>query len=203
MNTTTEEETIPLVYHANDNRAVRSAVRRILCQDHLRVEDFETGDQMLEDPLPEPDLVLLDVDMPGRDGFQICQEIRRRQDWANSIILLMSACFTTDQARVKGLEDGADGYLTWPTEGPVLVATIRAYLRLRSTQRALALAQQRVTQLTNLLPICSWCSKIRDEDNSWKRLDHYLSEHSKARFSHGVCPDCMQQKYGIGQEDKP
>ena len=49
-----------------------------------------------------------------------------------------------------------------------------------------------VKQLSGLLPICSYCKKIRSDGNYWQELETYLSEHSEARFSHGVSPDCFE-----------
>jgi len=53
-----------------------------------------------------------------------------------------------------------------------------------------ALAQ--VKQLRGLLPICSYCKNIRDEQNFWQRVDNYLMEHADVMFSHGICPDCYK-----------
>ena len=63
--------------------------------------------------------------------------------------------------------------------------------RLRAAERILAL-QQEVRQLRGLLPICSYCKNIRDDHDYWHRLEHYISAHSEARFSHGICPDCWR-----------
>ncbi|HXF04338.1 MAG TPA: hypothetical protein VNM72_02865, partial [Blastocatellia bacterium] len=56
-------------------------------------------------------------------------------------------------------------------------------------QEALA----RVKQLQGLLPICSYCKKIRDDQNYWIQVEQYIAEHSDAQFSHGICPDCYRQ----------
>lgn len=56
----------------------------------------------------------------------------------------------------------------------------------QSAERALA----EVTRLQGMLPICSYCKKIRNDQNSWEQLESYISEHSHATFSHGICPDC-------------
>jgi len=53
-------------------------------------------------------------------------------------------------------------------------------------ERALA----EVKQLQGMLPICSYCKKIRNDEDSWEQLESYISEHSHARFSHGICPEC-------------
>jgi DNA repair exonuclease SbcCD ATPase subunit len=58
-------------------------------------------------------------------------------------------------------------------------------------QEALA----KVKTLSGLLPICSSCKKIRDDNGYWNLLETYLQEHSAARLSHGICPDCAQELY--------
>jgi PAS domain S-box-containing protein len=62
---------------------------------------------------------------------------------------------------------------------------------IKDLQRALA----EVKVLSGLLPICSSCKKIRDEAGSWNNLERYISKHSKAEFSHGLCPECAQKLY--------
>jgi phosphoserine phosphatase RsbU/P len=47
-----------------------------------------------------------------------------------------------------------------------------------------------VKQLQGILPICTYCKKIRDDANFWQRVEAYISAHSDARFSHGICPQC-------------
>ena len=54
-------------------------------------------------------------------------------------------------------------------------------------------AYRKVRMLTNLLPICASCKKIRDDDDYWNRLEAYIDRHSEVEFSHGICPDCAKQ----------
>ena len=49
-----------------------------------------------------------------------------------------------------------------------------------------------VKQLQGLLPICSYCKKIRDDRNYWQQVESYISEHSEAQFSHSICPECYE-----------
>jgi len=53
--------------------------------------------------------------------------------------------------------------------------------------------EERIKKLEGLLPICSYCKKIRDKDDSWHPLEHFIEDHSKAEFSHGICPDCFEK----------
>ncbi len=58
-------------------------------------------------------------------------------------------------------------------------------------QKALA----EIKQLSGLLPICSGCKKIRDDKGYWNQIEEYISAHSEATFSHGLCPDCLKKLY--------
>jgi hypothetical protein len=53
--------------------------------------------------------------------------------------------------------------------------------------------EKRIERLEGLLPICSYCKKIRDKDDAWQTLESYIEDHSKAEFSHGICPDCFEK----------
>ena len=53
-------------------------------------------------------------------------------------------------------------------------------------------ALSKVKQLTGLLPICSYCKRIRGDENYWEQVESYISQHSDARFSHGICPPCAK-----------
>jgi hypothetical protein len=58
----------------------------------------------------------------------------------------------------------------------------------------------RVKQLEGIIPICSYCKKIRDDQNSWQQLETYISKHSEAMFSHGACPDCLEKQLNMLKE---
>ena len=64
-----------------------------------------------------------------------------------------------------------------------------------------ALAQ--VKLLEGIIPICSYCHKIRDDQNSWQQLEQYISEHSEAQFSHGVCPHCFEEQMKVIESMEP
>jgi DNA-binding NtrC family response regulator len=60
----------------------------------------------------------------------------------------------------------------------------------------------KIKTLSGLLPICAWCKKIRDDAGYWQQLESYIGKHSEAEFSHGICPDCLKQKYPDFNEEK-
>jgi hypothetical protein len=63
-------------------------------------------------------------------------------------------------------------------------------------------ALSRVKLLSGLVPICANCKKIRDDSGYWHQLESYISDHSEAEFSHGLCPDCMKKLYPELVKDK-
>lgn len=76
---------------------------------------------------------------------------------------------------------------------------VMSMLELRRTIRALDIAQAEkraaeaeVDTLRDLLPMCAWCRKIRDDEQLWLGLEEYFTRHSNTRFSHGICPDCAR-----------
>jgi PAS domain S-box-containing protein len=71
-----------------------------------------------------------------------------------------------------------------------------AELRLRETLAERDAALERVQLLSGLLPICAACKKIRDGEGNWHQLESYISQHSQAKFSHGMCPACGKEYYG-------
>jgi hypothetical protein len=76
----------------------------------------------------------------------------------------------------------------------LFVGLLIAHLHLRHDE--LMRAQADVRTLSELLPICSWCKKIRDDDGYWQQVEDYFSLHSHITFTHGVCVDCLDKMKG-------
>lgn len=116
----------------DDEENIRSLVRMYLEREGYVILEAETGDSALEGILAEPpDLVILDIMLPGMDGFEVCREVRREQD----VPILMLTARDEDIDKIVGLELGADDYLTKPFNPRELVARVKAILR-RSNQPA-------------------------------------------------------------------
>ena len=77
----------------------------------------------------------------------------------------------------------------------ILVLGGAAFLVSRTAMQTRALAN-RVNVLEGCLPICSFCKKIRDDNNNWQPLERFISDRSNAQFTHGFCPECGQRHYG-------
>jgi DNA-binding response OmpR family regulator len=145
-----------------------------------------------------PALVILDSVMPGMTGPEICQRARTELPGRPRHIILLTVRASTEDIR-RGLEAGADDYMAKPFQEVELRARILAGCRAVSLQLTLAhrvrdleRALDRVEQLEGILPICSYCKKIRDDCQDWKPVEEYIAARSEVRFSHGICPGCYQ-----------
>ncbi len=111
---------------------------KILRQAGFEVMEATTGSQTLKLVSEhKPSVVLLDVNLPDMHGFEVCKRIRTNPALASTTILHISASSVQEQHQVHGLNTGADGYLIEPLDPSVLVATIKAYLRVRQAESAL------------------------------------------------------------------
>ena len=133
----------PLILCVDDTDGARYAITRTLQRHGFRTIEAATGLGALEKMKERPDLVILDVQLPDLNGYEVCQRIRRDPATAGTPVLQISADFVDVEHRNKGLEVGADAYLAHP-KPPELVATIRSLLRAR---RADDTARRAVQQL--------------------------------------------------------
>ena len=120
----------------DDTLANRWVLTRVLEEDGYRVIEGETAADAVRLAAERPDLIVLDVRLPDGSGFEIARGLKADPQTADIPLLLISASFTSPNERARGLDAGADGYLTHPVEPPVLLATIRALLRSREAERA-------------------------------------------------------------------
>ncbi|MBI3414133.1 MAG: response regulator [Verrucomicrobia bacterium] len=143
-----------------------------------------------------PSLLVADWMMPGMSGVDLCREIRQQPALKHTYVILLTSLNGKDRI-IEGLAAGANDYVTKPFHQAELKARIEVGLRIIELQEELAQrvheleeALANVKQLQGLLPICSYCKKVRDDQNYWQQVDGYISAHTQVRFSHGVCPEC-------------
>jgi len=112
---------------ADDDDVGRYVVATMLRRAGFAVREAMDGVQAVADALrAPPDLAVLDVKMPGYDGFEACRLLKADPATRHVPVLLLSATFLDSDHQVEGLETGADSYLTQPVEAPVLAATVRS-----------------------------------------------------------------------------
>ncbi|MDB5340286.1 MAG: phoR 3, partial [Planctomycetaceae bacterium] len=146
-------ETILLV---DDNPATRYATGRVIKQAGFHVVEAATGLEGLSLADQQCDLVVLDIDLPDIDGHEVCRRIRQNPSISRIPVIHVSATFVSDFHKIKGLEAGADGYLTHPVEPLVLIATIKAFLRTRQMESELARSEAKFRAIFDqaLMGIC-------------------------------------------------
>lgn len=130
-------------------------------------------------------LVISDWMMPGVDGLELCRRIRSHGGDYTYFILLSNLA-TSAENLDQAMSAGADDFLA----KPVKAAELRA--RLHVAERILNYATQ-VRQLQQIIPICGYCRKMRDDRNYWSQVEEYIGKQTGSEFSHGVCPDCYER----------
>jgi DNA-binding response OmpR family regulator len=147
-----------------------------------------------------PKMAVLDWAMPGLDGPEVCRRVRSKPSAEPTYLVLLTGRDAKADV-VAGLGAGANDYLVKPFDREELRARLQVGRQVVELQRSLAArvreleeALAQVKQLRTLLPICSWCKKVRDDSNYWHQVETYLLDHSEIRFSHGICPACLEKQ---------
>jgi PleD family two-component response regulator len=162
-----------------------------------------------------PDLILLDIMMPDMDGYEVSRQIKAAPQTRDIPIIFISALDDTEN-KIKAFTAGGVDYVTKPFRSEEVLARVQTHLGLRTLQKQLqdANAQlgnqvrelerlnaklqdalNQVKTLSGLLPICSNCKKVRDDQGYWHQVESYIRDHSEVEFSHSICPDCFQELY--------
>ncbi|HEY9834400.1 MAG TPA: response regulator [Stenomitos sp.] len=138
------EQQLITILHVDDNETNRYTTNRMLRRAGFNVIEAATGEAALQlVDQAKPDLIILDVRLPGIDGFEVCRRIKANPTTAFIPVLHLSASFVESRDKAQGLNSGADAYLAQPVEPIELIATIKALLRIRQAEEsALSLARE-------------------------------------------------------------
>jgi sigma-B regulation protein RsbU (phosphoserine phosphatase) len=128
-------------------------------------------------------IVISDWLMPNLNGLELCQKVRTRKKTPYTYFILLTAQETTPENYDAATEAGVDDFFTKPLDR----STIR--MRLRVAERILGYTTE-IRQLKDLIPICAYCRKIRNDDNYWQMVEIYIGEQTGSNFTHGICPSC-------------
>lgn len=137
----------------------------------------------------EVELVLSDWMMPGLDGLDLCRKIRENRRREYCYVVLMTAVHQGRDALKEAMAAGVDDYMAKPLDRELLAMRMVVAERIWKANR-------QIRRLEELLPICMYCKRIRDDGNYWQQLEAYLHERTGSRFSHGVCPECFTREHG-------
>ncbi|MGN8554451.1 UNVERIFIED_CONTAM: response regulator, partial [Microbacterium sp. SLM126] len=133
----------PLVLVVDDNPVTRYATVRVLTAAGYRTIEAESGQEALQRADLSVSAVVLDVNLPDIDGFQVCRSLRSRPETATVPVVHLSATYVADYDKVRGLDAGASAYLIHPAEPGVLVATIASLLRASAAERSMRESEAR------------------------------------------------------------
>jgi len=206
-----------------DNAVNLLMLKRILERAGYAVVTAETGQQALDIVgEAQPDMILLDIMMPGMDGYATCERLKAEPSTRDVPVIFISA-ITQVQDKVRAFGAGGVDYIPKPFQVQEVLARVRAHLEIQDLQQQLRQANaelaahnqelqealDQVRTLSGLLPICAGCKKIRDDSGYWEQVEVYVQRHVDVQFSHGLCPDCMVRLYpeiygdGAPKEKKP
>ena len=171
----------------------------VACDGNEAWQAFQTDDS--------PRLAILDWMMPGMDGVEVCRKVRKSGTPPIVYIIVLTAKDRKEDI-VSALGAGANDYVVKPFEREELLARIRVGERMVALQSALAerveelqAALSHIKTLQGILPICMHCHKIRDDQDAWQKLEQYVTQHSDAKLSHSICPECMEKYYPDTDEE--
>jgi len=151
-------------------------------------------------------LVVTDRMMPEMDGITLCRSIRASELSGYVYIIILTVSGSKEDI-VDGINAGADDYVTKPFNLEELKVRVDSGLRVLDLEQSLhekikeeeilvgelKAALDQVQKLSGMLPICATCKKIRDDKGYWNKIETYICEHSEAKFTHGMCPDCAKE----------
>ena len=150
-------------------------------------------------PAEDIELVLMDIMMRDTDGVEACRRIKADRRYRDLPILMVTA-IRAGAFLETAFAAGAVDYVTKPINRLELLTRLNSALKLKremnrrkAREEELEQALQEIKVLRGILPICSRCKKIRDEDGQWHSVESYIKGHSEADFSHLICPECLDK----------
>jgi len=195
---------------ADDSATDRLYLQKILDDPSWDLVIVESGAAAVDAArVKEFALAILDVEMPGMDGYGAAERIRGLTDGHNTPIIFITGTPAEDARIFRGYDTGAVDFLFKPVQPALLKSKVRVFCEL-SAQRIIIeeqlreirakneVLQQRLDEikvLRGLVPICVSCKKVRDDRGYWSAIETYLASFSDAEFSHGLCPNCVERLY--------
>jgi CheY-like chemotaxis protein len=186
-----------LIYAVDDDMINLKLLKTILTQSQFsQIRLSYSGEEVLKEiNATIPDLVLLDIMMPGMSGYDVLDRIKERPEWKHIPVIMITAAPLEEEMEPlrKSFELGAMDYISKPFSAIELLMRVQSALRMEKHRKDLEDALSRVRTLEHLLPICSYCKKIRSDNHFWEEVEVYISDHTDTMFSHSICPDCYQK----------
>jgi len=174
------------VLTVDDDAVSRAVMRRALEQlGHQVIEAHDGAEAWELWQAQKPRVIVSDWQMPVMDGLKLCRRLRAHKGPEYVFFILVTGRGDSMPNRRAASVAGVDDFLPKPVDLTTL------WMRLRVAERFLNFTTQ-VHQLESMLPMCSYCKKIRDDQNYWQQIEAYLSEKTGTEISHSVCPECYK-----------
>ena len=129
-------------------------------------------------------VIVSDWMMPDMDGLELCRRVRERPKTDYTYFILLTAIHTDRENLHKAMGAGVDDFLSKPLDRDAIM------MRLRVAARILDFTSQ-IRSLKELIPICMYCKRVRDDQDYWQQVENYIYECTGCNFSHGICPECL------------
>lgn len=179
-----------------------TVLRRILVEQNYTVRPALNGETAMKAiNLRQPDIILLDIRMPGMNGYDVCKKLKSDEKTRGIPVIFFSALDAIED-KIRAFSFGCVDYITKPFQAEEVLARVKTHLTLRCLQKSLEdknaqlqIALEEIKTLQGIIPICANCKKIRDDQGYWNEVETYISKHSNAEFSHGICPACSKALY--------
>lgn len=195
------------ILYVEDDAAAQDEVRDLLRDRVREIHVAKNGAEGLEQfRRHAPDLVVTDIRMPIMDGLQMAKAIRAID---SAVPIIVTTAHSDTVFLLDAIDIGIDYYVVKPIASKKLMAAVEKCVTIIENEGAakryneererligeLQKALAEIKTLHGILPICSHCKKIRDDKGSWTQMEAYISEHTDAEFSHGLCADCAKKHY--------
>ena len=165
-------------------RILQAALSKLGYEPEIAHDGAEAWDKFNQEPAR---LIVSDWMMPRLDGLAFCEKVRAHPKASYTYFILLTANRTSaDNYEMAGAA-GVDDFLTKPLDREAI------RIRLRVAERILKCTAE-IRQLQEMIPICTYCRKVRDEHDYWDMVESYIQKETGSRFSHGACPECLEKE---------
>jgi DNA-binding NtrC family response regulator len=145
------------------------------------------------------DVAVIDLSLPDSFGLATFERFHRQHPQIPTVIMTGHKDHGT---ALEAVSKGAQEYLfKGEPSATAITRTIRFAIERQRLMTELQTALEHVKQLQGYLPICANCKKIRDDQGYWNQIETYIANHSEAKFTHGICPECVKKLYPLLEDE--
>ena len=191
----------PKILIVDDEPALQMALQMALKNEGYQLHFADNGQKGLEVFHEiQPELVFLDLKMPVMDGYHFLESLKISPEALFTIIVITGHGIDLEIEKCYKL--GVDFFLKKPLSMVEICCLARRCIEMKRLKAEreklienLQQAHETINYLKSFLVICSSCKRVRDDEEHWHDLDSYITAHTGTKFSHGICPQCIEILY--------